>query len=913
MIMKMKSIKFSLLGILSLFLVFTACQDDFTEEDLLNLQAELAEKASANDHARALEVIAQQHANLLAITAVDQANELERRELSNDLAITLFEFQERLKQEIKDDVNAARAQEALDLLRASGFLVSYTIRTLDSEVPVSGASILLTAGVQQDTAITDIDGEAVFTDIPAVFIDVDASKTGFIGLSFTHDLTGLANTFKSVKTSDGTSIDVVDPEYDLVIVQLLPLANATELATIKGKVEGQLDLTKAGKEPFVGLPITATLSTAVGTSFIKPTRTLVGTLTDIAYSETSLYGRDTTDAKGEYEMVVPTYKPAGGADLMYSVTYPAEWTATQILASVTNDTANVVAVSTKFGTFLDQTTIGAPNVWGFDAVVNKAAAIGTGFAISAPTKVGRAIDGQTENWDTFLKNAVLNDRTKVGTSATNYSAIATLNNRGSGYTQTPRVTVTGNGTGTAATADFSLNYTIANLTTDSITAFGAGPGSFKYNNGVGNTVQIDVVAVTQNRTGTTAADTVVLYNDILTVPLTVKSDGSMDTTTKIQIANLVAANNQVTKNATSLDFTNLEDVLGQHLNSSIFMIYDQTTDTVGANATAGKGSIKFPAATTTLNNFTVTGGTGYTAPVFTFSGGGTGATLPSITVNVWETAWAFTINNAASAGYTTVPLFKFTADSYSAASARTVNTTAPIEISATVNATNINGLSSAGVTLKTDDFEKFLTDSVGRLVAQNNLIKSFSTSAMSLTAPALTILTTGTADANIFVNSADVSVTAGTTFGSISKLSGQNGTGAATLAAADRGKGYTGQLTISINARTIGKWPAGYTDTLKLVPTKAAVVTTSGYTTNSRSKVVTWDGSYNLGTSTGYIRNINVDGTTGVNFSITGGGTNNVGTAFTVTAGTVYIKNADYGTGVRDATVKIAGDTGTSN
>ena len=67
MIMKMKSIKFSLLGILSSFLVFTACEDDFTEEDLLRLQAELAETASANDHARTLDVIAQQHANLLVI------------------------------------------------------------------------------------------------------------------------------------------------------------------------------------------------------------------------------------------------------------------------------------------------------------------------------------------------------------------------------------------------------------------------------------------------------------------------------------------------------------------------------------------------------------------------------------------------------------------------------------------------------------------------------------------------------------------------------------------------------------------------------------------------------------------------------------------------------------------------------
>lgn len=123
----------------------TSCTDDFSEEDFLKQQYELAEQKSAADQARELVLIALQHANALALsTANAQAQQ-------NLLA---------LQQLIAEETRA----EFLEAYRNAGLLVKANIFILDAvnSTGVSGAIVSLFG----KEATTSEQGIAHFTDIP---------------------------------------------------------------------------------------------------------------------------------------------------------------------------------------------------------------------------------------------------------------------------------------------------------------------------------------------------------------------------------------------------------------------------------------------------------------------------------------------------------------------------------------------------------------------------------------------------------------------------------------------------------------------------------------------------------------------------------------------------------------------------
>ncbi|MFY0687615.1 MAG: hypothetical protein JXQ90_10650 [Cyclobacteriaceae bacterium] len=440
--MKMKATKFSLLGILSFLLIFTACQDDFTEEDLLRLQAELAETAATNDQARELALLAQMQVDALALEEARAENAADAQRLSDEIQRAYQEFLFEMDQ-MEDD---ARREKALEMLTAAGLVNSYTIVVSGGDQVLDGSIVTLANGMGTSTDTTDASGTVVFDMVPTGFSTISVSATNHLGLSYRVRFDPAQDNLQTVYI-DGQNVTVVEPNEASSIVRLLNTTAGSQLATIKGRVYGHSDLTTSETDDFPGVPVKAVLKTNFGgenESDLVTWNSANNSLQvqEIFFAEETGFGMDTTNAEGEYSMVVPA---APDLYLDYRVTFPERFTLNQTLAAIVNDSASIVSVAATYGPNVNlQST---PQVYGYQVNVDNPAATGTGYALSNILLVERDINDASEDWNTFFNNMGGNIGERVDLGGLQTIATPLVAPSGS-FTATPSVTATG-GTSTA--------------------------------------------------------------------------------------------------------------------------------------------------------------------------------------------------------------------------------------------------------------------------------------------------------------------------------------------------------------------------------------------------------------------------------------------------------------------------------
>lgn len=849
MIMKMKATKFSLLGLLALLFVFTACEDDFSEQDLLELQAELAETKAQSDFDRTLLLMAQQLADDIALA---QAND--------DIQRAYAEFLNSLDS-AQDE---ALRQRAIDLLTQAGLITDYTVNMTSNDALVAGGLVTLSNGTGSMTDTTNADGAVTFTNVPVGLSTVTVSAADHLGFSYVVDFGRAENNLETVFL-DGQNVTVVEPNSSVSAVRMINTGAGSEVATVKGKVTGQTDLTNATAENLAGVPVRATLYNNLGgwgeNSLITFTSaTNVGTVQDIYFDENTGFGIDTTAADGTYSMNLPADRDL---QLRYSLTFPETISANQRLAAVVNDSATVVDIPTIWG--VNQTSSAAPNVYGYQFSVSQQGAMGSGFAIGSVAAVGRSLTAQASaaEWEAFINGggSTLGERDDIGND---FSDIGTVNNYGqtNNFTATPSVTVDGNDAGDAdANIDAELTWDFGDI---SLTASDAG----RYTAGATFDIHLDVVGYEQDSP-----------TDVDTLRFTIAGAATADGTGLVAAATF------------DLDFQTLTGFLSDDVVGGITYSNTGTADNLGAadieafwdfNVTSVITALELTGGTDNavgaasavsvstpdgdnLNWDVEGGGAGYaSAPTFTYSGF---TTSPNWIVNEFPVQYQFNIASAGT-GYTFVPdVIEFEARDY----VTDVNTTQTTQFE------SVGGYQSDSSFLITKNFEAHLTISSGGFATQNDSVAYFVTSGYWHGAPSLVEMEAGEA---VIIDNVNA-----------------NGT-LSNFRIAESGSGYTSAPSISFGPRTLVANPGG----LDLSAETAADFSTNlgTYDVNERTKQIIWTIADNTTifpaeTGSGYTFNINDTGT---------GNISDADATFDLgflQAGTLLIQNLDYGYGTRSS------------
>jgi hypothetical protein len=487
MIMKMKATKFSLFGLLALFLVFTACEDDFSERDLLELQAELAETKAQSDFDRQLLLLAQELANDIALA---QANDDIQRAYQEFLA------------SLDSAQDESRRQRALALLTQAGLITDYTVNMTSSDMLVEGGVVSITNGTGTVSDTTDAQGQVTFTNVPVGRSIISVSAADHLGFSYIMDFGSAVSNLQSI-VIDGTTTTVVEPNIAESTVRMINTNAGDKVATIKGTVTGEVDLTNDEPEALAGVPVKASLQNNLGNAYNGTTGSFgennlitftaannAGSVRDIYFNEDSGFGVDTTAADGTYTIVVPADRDL---DLDYDLVFPETLSGTQTLAAVANDSASIVEIATTWGVGISPTS--APNVYGYQFEISTPGDLGSGFAVGDVAAVGRSITevSSAADWESFFTSATIGERTDIDGGLDD---IGTVNVRGqqNDFTATPTVTVNGNGTGdNDARIDAELTWDFGTVT---LTASDAG----RYSDGASFDLHLNVIGYFQGST-----------------------------------------------------------------------------------------------------------------------------------------------------------------------------------------------------------------------------------------------------------------------------------------------------------------------------------------------------------------------------------------------------------------------------
>ncbi|ELR68439.1 hypothetical protein C900_00360 [Fulvivirga imtechensis AK7] len=241
-----KNLLFALFGVF--IFLGTSCNDDFSEEDLLKLQVQLAEEA--------------------------------------------------------DSLNAQRQLRALN---EAGELLSFSITIQsDNSQPVEGATVTLLSHLKGETleVTSDANGVANFPQVPVGGATVSLAKAGFIGSTLNIDF-GTLEYGRNYTIIDGNVVPT-PVNTSAVVAMFSTDAAQGSTATISGKVTIETDVTNSTSEVPQGIQIKANfddyavISTAGGI-----------TVTQYTVNGNTAFGvADVDNTTGEYTMVVPA--TAGG-------------------------------------------------------------------------------------------------------------------------------------------------------------------------------------------------------------------------------------------------------------------------------------------------------------------------------------------------------------------------------------------------------------------------------------------------------------------------------------------------------------------------------------------------------------------------------------------------------------------------
>ncbi len=558
----MKTNKFYyLLLILTLgMFAFSSCEDEFTEEDFLRLQAELS-----------------------------QQNAIEQLMLEAELARSNDSARQALQQAILDYQKEGNAEA----LRQAGLLLSYTVRVENDGNPVSGATISVSnsaTGGRTLAAVSDASGNATLTEVPVGENVIMFSADGYYSVRGVVDFDPIAYGVDYIQVGS-----VIYPlgRSESSTLEVFASGAAGSTATVTGTVTIETDVTNSTPEIPAGLTVEAILDNSedIGNSGVY--------IEDITFVSDNIGTAPVDPATGVYTLTLPARQ--SGID--YDLVFRRIETTQRIAISSRNGedlaTFEYANVATSFGPAASGVvTSGALTVRGAKIEFPAPPAAGQGLKATAPTTRPKS----------FNPGSVTFDESNEVLAADN---IAFRMNNAGAVTRVPTVTVSGGGATTSAEATATIRgYLAAANITNGGADFGA---------------DTDVII---NFTQRDADDNIVGPNPLFTLTVTANANGVLPT----GAINVAGANPTGDGYDKDNPFTFDSDIVSL----------------VGEAQGAGTGAVISVTYTGYLLslNFETAGENLTSIPTIAFANGGTGATLPNVTIPAMGFTYEFALDNS---------------------------------------------------------------------------------------------------------------------------------------------------------------------------------------------------------------------------------------------------------------------------
>ncbi|MGK7393445.1 MAG: carboxypeptidase-like regulatory domain-containing protein [Candidatus Cyclobacteriaceae bacterium M3_2C_046] len=602
--MKLKHFKlFVLMAVVAIFGV-TSCQDEFSEEDFLQLQADLAEQKASADHTRDLAEIAALHQNALALQDDQQAH-------TEAMQLLAQEIDQAMQIWMATEFDSIQDAEALDELRRNRLIFSYTVNVYEGGSPVEGVAVSINNQVQETTAgrtvadTTDASGSVTFNNVAVGTATVRLSKDGYIPASYQVDF------YLSGATGDDAANEFRTEYSDVPLFALSSEGSST--GTIRGRVTVETNLTNETPEVPEGIMIRADFSD-LSTSGMVQESDDIDVYNYVLQSSTNI-GQAEVGEDGLFEMVVP----ASTAGQRINLVIPT-FTEDQVLAITEKEGEMVEAqydtIPVLFGPSVDESDI--PEVSGAKAVFPEPTATGgTGLAFNV-AKLAAGLGMWTDT------NPLGENDYNGGTAEVGYDY--QLLTRGADYETSPTITLAG-GEGTGAEILASLEGYFSSLTlTDAGEGYTASSNGWAY-------IYFDGI----NDDGDT------IQNYVNQVQITTDADGKVEA---FGLADLWSSEG---------DPNNTNPILTHDYGDEGYRVikWYVEVDGPGAPTTDATASVDVDMKIDAIKMYK--GGSGYTsAPTVTFSGGGA-SEQATFEFSDFETHWVVSLDNTNSEGYTMLP------------------------------------------------------------------------------------------------------------------------------------------------------------------------------------------------------------------------------------------------------------------
>ena len=283
--------------------VFFSCEDDFTEEDLLNLQNQLA--------------------------------------LDND------------------SLKAAQDAAAINM---AGQMMSYLVKVVtDENTPVQGATVTLAAATSDSTATantqsvtTDASGNAFFERVVIGANLMTISATNFFDALVEVDFG---------RIEEGEHYEIINnnvvplPKSVSSILPLFTDQGGANLATLTGNVSIETDLTNDTTEVAAGVEIVADLGSFAAQFIGEPSSDVTISQYSFQSGDRRNLGRATTDANGNYTLQIPSTEGGVSATIRVPTISRSQRLAVKGIDGIDLARPEYVNATTTYGPFIGSTAI----------------------------------------------------------------------------------------------------------------------------------------------------------------------------------------------------------------------------------------------------------------------------------------------------------------------------------------------------------------------------------------------------------------------------------------------------------------------------------------------------------------------------------------------------------------------------
>ncbi len=319
--MKLKNLFFTPLGALAMSFFVASCNDDFSEEDLLRMQVDLA-----------------------------------------------------------NEQDSLRAAQALDALNQAGEFFSLSMTVVNDDNFVEGASVTMHGQESGNvTLTTDADGTVTFTGVTSGGNIVTISADGYAGAILNVDFPELEEGTNYEVTDDGVYVPIKANTSAIVPLYAFD-GSAGSVGTIKGRVEIETDLTNTTPEVPQDITLVATVNVN-SSQFDTAGGVSIDTYAFDGSNNTGIGSGVVDNATGEYSITVPS--SASGIGITLEV--PNIETTQRMAVGFENGLAlarpEYRDVLTNFGPAF-QNADSIPNINGAIAIFPEPPAAGTGFTLS---------------------------------------------------------------------------------------------------------------------------------------------------------------------------------------------------------------------------------------------------------------------------------------------------------------------------------------------------------------------------------------------------------------------------------------------------------------------------------------------------------------------------------------------------